>query len=620
MKLRHIVFITVIAILLTACNFTLAADVTPPPGYASPTPMPTLGPLYPASNPDIHNGAVIYMEKCAPCHGNAGLGDGPQGKELPVTVAAIGLPATATKAKPSDWYTQVTQGNLERFMPPFSSLSDQERWNVVYYAFTLHILPEQGDLGQTLFEENCADCEKYFSDLKTMSALSEDEIVQIIKNGSGEIPAFGKDFSDDEALAVAAYLRTVIFAPPPAQPTPVPASETPLSAEAGTPSAVETPNGTEQAQTTPEADNSFLTTFGNISGTVDNQTGAALPSNLTVKLRAFEHGGDPSAGPEEVDSTEVTINADGSYQFENMEIPESRIFVAELELEGISYQTDFAIVEAGMTSLVLPPLTVYATTEDLSTLKINEAQMYFDFANTEDVQIFTVYSFTNTGNKTILVNMGADQVVPFIAFPKDAKALGYEAMQNSAAFVPTDGGFAMPPSELPYGLIAFASVPKAREVAISQSAVLDIESISLYLPQGMEAEGATLSDAGLQNMETMSFQVYSATGLKKGESIEFTVSGEPSATSETADLTQNQTLLIGIGAFGLVLIIAGGWLYIRDRKKEEDLDDEDGEFEDTESTMDAIIALDDLHREGKISDEAYQKRRAELKSALKKQK
>jgi hypothetical protein len=33
--------------------------------------------------------------------------------------------------------------------------------------------------------------------------------------------------------------------------------------------------------------------------------------------------------------------------------------------------------------------------------------------------------------------------------------------------------------------------------------------------------------------------------------------------------------------------------------------------------MDAIIALDDLHRAGKINDEAYQKRREELKARLK---
>ena len=43
----------------------------------------------------------------------------------------------------------------------------------------------------------------------------------------------------------------------------------------------------------------------------------------------------------------------------------------------------------------------------------------------------------------------------------------------------------------------------------------------------------------------------------------------------------------------------------------------DDEFDDPESLMDAIIAVDDLHRAGKLSDEAYQKRRDELKSVLK---
>jgi hypothetical protein len=80
--------------------------------------------------------------------------------------------------------------------------------------------------------------------------------------------------------------------------------------------------------------------------------------------------------------------------------------------------------------------------------------------------------------------------------------------------------------------------------------------------------------------------------------------------------------LIGVGAFGVLLILAGGWLFIRDRKKrEEEVDEEeDDEFEDPESLMDAIIALDDLHRAGKLSDEAYQQRRNELKDALKRKK
>ena len=68
MKLRHTLPLAIILTLLSACNFTLAEDVTPPPGYVAPSPAPTLGPLYPASAPDIENGAAIYVEKCAACH------------------------------------------------------------------------------------------------------------------------------------------------------------------------------------------------------------------------------------------------------------------------------------------------------------------------------------------------------------------------------------------------------------------------------------------------------------------------------------------------------------------------------------------------------------------------
>jgi hypothetical protein len=95
MKLRHTIILAIIVVLLTACNFTLAEDVTPPPDYVPPTPVPTMGPLFPASTPDVENGAAIYSENCAPCHGTIGLGDGPQSAMLQgqdISVPAIGLP------------------------------------------------------------------------------------------------------------------------------------------------------------------------------------------------------------------------------------------------------------------------------------------------------------------------------------------------------------------------------------------------------------------------------------------------------------------------------------------------------------------------------------------------
>src|SRR5688500_8029548 len=198
-------------LLFSACNFTLAEDVTPPPNYVPPTPVPTLGPLYPAQAPNVENGVAIYSEKCAPCHGETGMGDGEQGIQLQgVTVPAFGLPEVARSASLAQWYTIVTRGNIERFMPPFTSLSDQERWDVVAYAMTFHTSPEEIEKGKELFESNCADCStEFFKDQMKMSALSEVELARIIKEGNDEVSAFGANLDEEEVWAVAAYLRTL---------------------------------------------------------------------------------------------------------------------------------------------------------------------------------------------------------------------------------------------------------------------------------------------------------------------------------------------------------------------------------------------------------------------------
>lgn len=106
--------------------------------------------------------------------------------------------------------------------------------------------------------------------------------------------------------------------------------------------------------------------------------------------------------------------------------------------------------------------------------------------------------------------------------------------------------------------------------------------------------------------------------LQAGDVLSFTVSGTPKAASaaNTDGPNTNSTLLIGAGGLGIALILAGAWMYFRDKTQTEEEDEED-EFETTEDVMDAIIALDDLHRAKKISEGAYQHRRAELKEILK---
>lgn len=611
MKLRHIFLLTLGTILLAACNMTLAADVTPPPDYIPPTPMPTLGPLFPGQAPDIENGKTIYMEKCAACHGEKGLGDGEQSKDLPVSVIPIGLPEFARDATPAKWYATVTQGNLERFMPPFNSLTDQERWDVISYALTLHTTNEQVELGKTLFEQNCAGCDPVFSNLEMMSALSEDDLVKLMREGKESFPAFGSGFSDEEAYAAAAYIRTLTFAVP-SSPVVESATQTPVAAEAVTPSAEGTPtDGTPQAQVTEEAGVSV------VRGTIENHTGADLPTGLKVTLHGYDHGTDPSAGPTEFLNVQGDVNPDGTYIFD-AELLENQIYLTEVEVDGLKYKSEFAVVPAGATELVIQPIVVYPTTSDLSVLTVEELQVFFDFASA-DVQIFSVFFINNTSDKTVLVEMSDGQNIPFIKFPEGATGLGFETTDSSAGFVSTENGFAMPPNEEPYGLIAFASIPKSKEIKIIQPALLPINAVSLYLPEGVTAEGASLVDGGIQSLQGANFHVYTAAAVAKDGNLEFTLNGEPETVAESPDITQNQTVLIGVGGLGVALIIAGVWMYLRDRRKSDEEDEEDEDiFEDTESNLDAIIALDDLHRVGKISDEAYKKRREELTGALKK--
>jgi hypothetical protein len=138
----------------------------------------------------------------------------------------------------------------------------------------------------------------------------------------------------------------------------------------------------------------------------------------------------------------------------------------------------------------------------------------------------------------------------------------------------------------------------------------------------MNVNGEALTAEESQNIQGTLYRSYKALSFQAGEGLTFELSGTPSnAETATAAASSNNMLLMGTVGLGMLLIGAGTWMYLRERRNiEKELDDEDEEddpeFESSEEVLDAIIALDDLHRAKKISSEAYQKRRAELKETL----
>jgi mono/diheme cytochrome c family protein len=644
MKLKTPIFILAAALLLTACSFSLAQDVTPPPNYISPTPPPTLGPLYPPEPVSMERGASIYAEKCAACHGDAGMGDGQQGKGLPLPVAALALPQFYRAASPAEWFTIVTRGNIERFMPPFGGasemgegLTEQQRWDVVAYAQSLHATAESLAQGRTLFETNCADCPlAFFQDRAAMAALSADDLATLLKTGGENVTAIS-NLTNEELYLVADYLRTLAYSVP--TPTPEPATVTPtIAAPEATPTAAPTESTTPSTDTTPAAQASptpnpnetpvstetSLTPVAteSVTATPSVPTGAISGAingdkvgGLTVTLHGFDHS--ESAGPEEKLTLTAVTAADGSYVFENVELPEGRILLLDVVYQTVTYQTEMTIVEKDKTEITLPALKVYPALDDFTGLTFEDVRFFLTVTD-QAVQVVGVYTVYNRGAEAITVESSVD--VPFLVIPNNSMDSGFDLTQDSAPLLATETGFAIPPSEAPYGFVAYYTLPYPNKIQIAQPFILDATVIGVLIPEGVKVKSDQITEVGLQAFQEANYTEYSVSGLKAGDTLSFELSGKPKTSLISNSPDSKKNLLIGVGALGLALILVGVWLYLRDRNRvsdEDETEETDDEFESREELLDAIIALDDLRRAGKIEEDSYQKRRAELKERLK---
>jgi len=151
---------------------------------------------------------------------------------------------------------------------------------------------------------------------------------------------------------------------------------------------------------------------------------------------------------------------------------------------------------------------------------------------------------------------------------------------------------------------------------------MPVDAVVILVPEGqikIKSEG--LQDGGTRDVQGTQYHSYSGGNLASGATLRLTLTGRPSSGTPTLASGSNTSLLVGLGVFGLALIVAGAWLYRRARSAEPEDEDEADVIDDAvadspESLMDAIIALDDLYQAGELPDEAYQQRRAHLKARL----
>ncbi len=625
---------------LAGCNFTLAADITPPPGW-QPTPVPPtpeVERLYPLTPPDLQAGEAIYQSKCADCHGPEGKGDGRLAGQLPKPPTSFVDSDTTANASPADWFLIVTQGRMESLMPAFASLSEASRWDVVAYITTLRATEAQREQGAALYEQYCAACHSDGGEdapltWKRTAGLTDAQITAMLSQSDSQHPPV-EGLQEGDLPAILAHLRTLgTSQAAAAQPTPTaePATATPATtATSETPQA--TAESTASAQTTAEptevqatpSETASLTPTAQqevvtITGTVTNGSGGEVPAGLKVTLYGLDSNTNQIVLQEETET-----DAQGTFTFQNVEAPFHRVFAVTVEYKGATYISDWAVA-SGKAEINLP-VTVYETTTDPSNLRANRLHIFLEFPGDGTMRVIELFIISNDGDKTV-VPASPEQPVLRFSLPEGATNLQFESGALGDRFVATPEGFGdtqpVPPGQGSHQVLFAYTLPYNKKATVRHPVHLPVDSAALILPASgsLKVHSDLFTSKGTQTIEGKVFQVFESTPLQPDDELTFEISGRP--TSGDTQAASTKGLAIGLAVFGLGLIVTGVVLWRRQRTLSPDEEDQSPEEEDEtagmtdpETVMDAILALDDLYQQGRLSEEAYQARRAALKARL----
>ncbi len=667
---RQLLFVVLWTVLLAGC---FVEDVTPPPDW-QPSPIPPTpdwDALLPKEAPDLQRGATLYAEKCAACHGPQGRGDGELVNQLTIPPTAIGDPQVQWEARPLAWFQVLTQGRMERQMPPFRSLSPEERWDVLAYVFSLGLTEEERARGEALYREQCAACHgpqgkgdgpeappdtPDLTDPALWAGTALKDWAQVVAQGRGQMPAFGQVLSEEEQAVLLRYLRLMVWThvgavPPTATPTPTATatalpSPSPTAAPSGqatqaatsAPSSTGTPQATSTLAATPTAAASptpqaspTATPEGvfyiTIRGQVKHGAGGPLPPDLTVTLQAFD-----DFLP--VFTQETAIDLDGSFVFENVEAREHRMFVLRVTYQDVTYLSDVVVAFPNQTEYQAE-ITVYDATTDPSQVVIRRLHVFLEVPGQERLRVVELYVLENRGEKTLVAPEGEEGVLAFtlpqgatnLAFPNELGRLGERFQKTETGFVDT---LPLPPGQ--QRLLFSYELPYTGQAQVAHPVPRPVEAVTLFVPEGLKVEGEAWKPAGTETLEeNLVFQKFEGPRLEAGETLRFTVKGRVRGQAvrpwEDVPFWSLPASLIGLGGAFLAL---GAWYGLRRRSAPS----REGGAEttaasaatyavpkalkdDPEALMEAILALDDLYQAGELEETAYRLRREAYKRRLK---
>lgn len=596
-------FVAAILLVLAACT-GLAGE---PPVVATLAPSPTAPPpVAPADQqpaPDLVNGARIFVNRCASCHGLDGAGQG----ELVLSGQVPAMPSFLDDAHvrtqtPHAYYEIITNGNLEKLMPPWrDALSDTERWDLAYYTYLLRYDAATLARGEAVFLRECAGCHGEdgrgegpemvrdgrlagnLTALAEMSRFSDENFYYSLLEGIGEyMPAFVDVLTEEEMRAVMGYARTFVLSDSPAQPLPA---------------------------STEEAAAGLITVRGRIT---NGTRGAALPPGLRVILRF----GNLEAG---LQTFETTSAADGSFTFADVPVR------PDFEYISAAYYNERPFLSGIVNGSVLPTagdfvITIYELTEDPFSVRISAMDLTIESFTVPEVGTGLLLrqrvTYTNDSDRVYSTSQPAGagrfasllfQLPPGSVILNNPQDPRYILAQQNFAIIDTAPVL---PGENTLEAVYF--LPYVDGAVIDQALTNAFNGpLTLYIiPPQLRPASANFELLGSNLVDGEMARVFRADfSLSAGDSLVFDLEGSLSTLVPAAATDEPPAALVAVVLAALLFLgsVTAAVYFMRRPPSQE---------RQIAVLVRQIAALDALHERGQINHDVYQRQRAELRARL----
>lgn len=570
---RYTPFILFFVLLLGLFWSRLFATVPAVAQTPTSTPSPTPAPI-PTAN--ATTGLTLFSQRCANCHGPAGLGNGELAAQLPAPPTSFVDVELLQGGVPASWFNLITEGNLQVGMPPFgpsssNPISEANRWDLIAAVYQLGTDPAAIDRGEQLFTtlEPLPEALAFFSDPSFWRNNSNQAAFDRLQAALPEQP--------EDALQDLVHYGRATF---------------------------------------PFTSNSAIVASlnGTISGSVTNGTTGALQGEAAAILRAFN-----STDFSIFLTMTTTVSASGSYSFTLTNVPADSVYLTSVLYNGLSFGSDIGQLSASQPTLNLP-VTVFDQTTDPTVISIEQLHIILEIDGPV-LQVSELYSFSNNSNAvfvgqtgdwsrgTLTVQLPAQAQVP--SFQRGFGSL--ESFRPTDELIATDIGWQdtapLRPGRGSMNLLVQYGVPYKDGITLQHLLAYETGSTSVVIPDvGIELVGDWQASAK-EEVDGEVFIPYVGEGVSAGTNLILTLQGEPRITTSPQS---NATVELFIG-LGTLILVVGISIYSTQRARQ---NAQLSAQTEREELLQTIVDLDQAYAMGQIPTEQYLSERQQLKETL----